>query len=137
MSDATRRTFLPGLLAPLGLMADAPKKLPDFTYTAKEAKEVKEDFGIHRMYFEGPTDQLKLMVAGSVTLKPGATPHPPHQHEEEEIMVVTEGTGIIGLNGVDKAVGPGSMMYSAANRPHDIRNTGKSPLTFFYYKWKA
>ncbi len=137
MSDATRRTFLPGLLAPLGLMADAPKKLPDFTYTAKEAKEVKEDFGVHRMYFEGPTDQLKLMVAGSVTLKPGATPHPPHQHEEEEIMVVTEGTGIIGLNGVDKAVGPGSMMYSAANRPHDIRNTGKSPLTFFYYKWKA
>lgn len=137
MSDATRRTFLPGLLAPLGLMADAPKKLPDFTYTAKEAKEVKEDFGVHRMYFEGATDQLKLMVAGSVTLKPGATPHPPHQHEEEEIMVVTEGNGLIGLNGVDKAVGPGSMMYSAANRPHDIRNTGKSPLTFFYYKWKA
>jgi mannose-6-phosphate isomerase-like protein (cupin superfamily) len=137
MKNTTRRKVLPGLLSPLGLMAAPAKKLPDFTYDVKEAKEVKEDFGLHRKYFEGPTDQLKLMVAGSVTLKPGATPHPPHQHDEEEIMVVTEGTGIIGLNGKDKAVGPGSMMYSAANKPHDIRNTGKTPLTFFYYKWKA
>lgn len=137
MKNTTRRKVLPGLLSPLGLMAAPAKKLPDFTYDVKEVKEVKEDFGLHRMYFEGPTDQLKLMVAGSVTLKPGSTPHPPHQHDEEEIMVVTEGTGIIGLNGKDKAVGPGSMMYSAANKPHDIRNTGKTPLTFFYYKWKA
>jgi mannose-6-phosphate isomerase-like protein (cupin superfamily) len=139
MSKSTRRKFLPGLLAPMGMMAQggASGKLPDFTYTVKETKEIKETFGIHRQYFEGPTDQLKLMVAGSVTLNPGATPHPPHAHEEEEIMVVTEGTGIIGLNGKDKAVGPGSMMYSAANKMHDIRNTGKTPLTFFYYKWKA
>jgi mannose-6-phosphate isomerase-like protein (cupin superfamily) len=117
-------------------LAAAPaKKLPDFTYTVQEAKEIQEAFGIHRQYFEGPTDELKLLVAGSVTLRPGTTPHPPHAHAEEEIMVVTEGTGVIGLNGKDKAVGPGSMMYSAANKPHDIRNTGKTPLTFFYYKW--
>lgn len=137
----SRRQMLPALLMP-GMMvaADekgAPKKLPDFTWTEGEAKVVKETFGIHRQYFEGPTDQLKLMVAGSVTLNPGATPHPPHQHEEEEIMLVTEGTGVIGLNGKDKKVGPGSMMYSAANKPHDIRNTGKTKMTFFYYKWKA
>ncbi|MFN7542717.1 MAG: cupin domain-containing protein [Acidobacteriota bacterium] len=137
MKNASRRKFLPGLLAPLGLMAAPPIKLPDFTYTVTETTEVKESFGLHRKYFEGPTGQLKLMVAGSVTLHPGATPHPPHSHEEEEIMVVTEGTGIIGLNGQDKAVGPGTMMYSAANKPHDIRNTGKTPLTFYYYKWKA
>lgn len=134
--NVSRRHLLaaaPMLAAPA---AAAPaKKLPDFTYTAKEAKEIKESFGIHRQYFEGPTEQLKLLVAGSVTLNPGATPHPPHTHPEEEIMVVTEGTGIIGLNGKDKVVGPGSMMYSGANKSHDIRNTGKTPLTFFYYKW--
>jgi mannose-6-phosphate isomerase-like protein (cupin superfamily) len=134
--NVSRRHLLaatPMLAAPA---AAAPaKKLPDFTYTAKDAKEIKESFGLHRQYFEGPTDQLKLLVAGSVTLNPGATPHPPHQHPEEEIMVVTEGTGIISLNGKDKAIGPGSMMYSAANKSHDIRNTGKTPLTFFYYKW--
>lgn len=138
----TRRAAMPMLLAPLAMApqsmsgADA-KKLPDFTWTAGESTVVKETFGTHNKYFEGATDQLKLLVAGSVTLNPGATPHPPHQHEEEEIMLVTSGTGIIGLNGKDKKVGPGSMMYSAANKPHDIRNTGKTPMTFFYYKWKA
>jgi mannose-6-phosphate isomerase-like protein (cupin superfamily) len=134
----SRRGVLPMMLAPGMLLgAEDKKKLPDFTWTAGEAKEVKESFGVHRMYFEGPTDQLKLLVAGSVTLKPGTTPHPPHQHDEEEIMLVTEGSGVIGLNGVDKKVSVGSMMYSAANKPHDIRNTGKGPMTFFYYKWKA
>ena len=137
MKQETRRKFLPGLLAPAALLGDTAKKLPDFTYTAKEATEIKETFGTHRKYFEGATDQLKLMVAGSVTLNPGATPHPPHQHVEEEIMLITEGTGIIGLKGKDKKVGPGTMMYCAANQSHDIRNSGKTPLTFFYYKWKA
>jgi mannose-6-phosphate isomerase-like protein (cupin superfamily) len=134
--NLSRRKLLAATPALATPAAAAPnKKLPDFTYTVKEAKEIKETFGLHRQYFEGPTDQLKLLVAGSVTLNPGATPHPPHAHPEEEIMVVTEGTGIIGLNGKDKAVGPGSMMYSAAHKSHDIRNTGKTPLTFFYYKW--
>ncbi len=134
-SKVSRRGVVPALLMGAPLAAAPTKKLPDFTYTMQEAKEVQESFGIHRQYFEGATEELKLLVAGSVTLKPGATPHPPHAHAEEEIMVVTEGTGIIGLNGKDKAVGPGSMMYSAANKSHDIRNTGKTPLTFYYYKW--
>lgn len=137
MSTASRRKFLPGLLAPAALLGADMKKLPDFTWSATEAKVVKETFGTHNKYFEGPTDQLKLLVAGSVVLNPGTTPHPPHKHEEEEIMLVTEGTGIIGLKGKDKKVGPGSMMYCAANQSHDIRNTGKTPLTFYYYKWKA
>lgn len=139
--NKNRRRILPALLLPGVVMgADnktVAKKLPDFTWNEGEAKVIQETFGVHKQYFEGPTDQLKLLVAGSVTLNPGATPHPPHKHEEEEIMLVTEGTGIIGLNGKDKKVGPGSMMYSAANKLHDIRNTGKSKLTFFYYKWKA
>ncbi len=137
MTTATRRKMLPSLLAPAALIGADMKKIPDFTYNVADAKTAKEPFGTHTKYFEGPTDQLKLMVAGSVTLNPGATPHPAHKHEEEEIMLVTEGNGIIGLKGKDKKVAPGAMMYCAANQSHDIRNTGKTPLTFFYYKWKA
>lgn len=121
----------------MALLGAEGKKLPDFTWNAGEAKVEKESFGTHNKYFEGSTDQLKLLVAGSVVLNPGATPHPPHKHEEEEIMLITEGTGIIGVKGKDKKVGPGTMMYCAANQLHDIRNTGKTPLTFYYYKWKA
>jgi mannose-6-phosphate isomerase-like protein (cupin superfamily) len=77
------------------------------------------------------------MTAGSLLLKPGMTPHPPHQHPEEEFMVITEGSGEIVLDGKTYPVRPGAMMYCAANKTHGIVNTGKTPLLFYFYKWKA
>ena len=77
------------------------------------------------------------MIAGSLQLKPGMSPHPPHQHEEEEFMIITEGTGEIVVDGKKSQVGPGSMMYCESNHVHGIVNTGKAPLLFYYYKWKA
>ena len=41
------------------------------------------------------------------------------------------------MEGKITKVGPGSMMYSAAQRPHGIVNTGKTPLLFYFYKWQA
>jgi len=96
----------------------------------------REPFGDLRVYFRGSTGQLEVMEAGSLELKPGMTPHPPHQHPEEEIMVITEGTGEISLNGKVSQCGPGSMMFCAAEHSHGIVNTGKVTLTFFYFKWK-
>lgn len=123
-------------LAPLA-SAQAATKLPDATLSPAKAKLVKEPFGDHRIYFDGPTDQLKSMTAGSLRLNPGATPHPPHEHSEEEFVLVTEGTGEISIAGKVTQVAQGSMMYCAANKLHGIVNTGKTPLLFFYYKWKA
>ena len=77
------------------------------------------------------------MTAGSLLLKAGMSPHPPHQHPEEEFMVVTEGTGEMVVEGKKTNVGPGSMMYCAGNKVHGIVNTGKSPLLFYFYKWQA
>ena len=77
------------------------------------------------------------MTAGSLRLKAGMTPHPPHTHPEEEFMVITEGTGEITIDGKLMKVGPGSMMYCAANKSHGIVNTGKTPLLFYFYKWKV
>ena len=114
------------MLAALGNAGAAAAKLPNATLDAGKAKLTKEAFGDLRIYFEGPTDQLKSMTAGSLLLKPGMTPHPPHQHPEEEFMVVTEGAGEISIDGKITKVGPGSMMYAAAGRLHGIVNTGAS-----------
>lgn len=124
-------------MAGLPLMAGAAPRLPNATYAEHQAKLTKEPFGDLRIYFDGPTDQLKTMTAGSLRLKAGMTPHEPHQHPEEEFMVVTEGTGEISMEGKITKVGPGSMMYCAANKLHGIVNTGKTPLLFYFYKWKA
>ena len=68
-------------------------------------------------------------------LDPGSTPHPPHQHPEEEFLIVASGTGEIECAGKTTQVGPGAMMYCAGNTIHGITNTGKVPLTFYWSKW--
>lgn len=121
----------------LALPLPAAPKLPDSTLDDSKAKLTREPFGDLRIYYDGPTDQLKAMTAGSLKLKAGATPHAPHQHPEEEFMVVTEGTGEISVAGKVTKVGPGTMMYCSANTLHGIVNTGKVPLLFYFYKWRA
>ena len=111
--------------------------IPNITYTEGQAKLTQEPFGELRIYFSGATAQVRSMTAGSLRLKPGMSPHPPHDHDEEEFMVVTEGTGEIMIEGKVTPVAPGSMMYSAAGRTHGISNTGKSSLLFYFYKWKV
>ena len=128
---------LAGLPAFSAFGAPAAPKLPNATLDADKAKLTREPFGDLRIYFEGATDQVKSMTAGSLLLKPGMTPHPPHHHPEEEFMVVTEGSGEITLDGTVEKAGPGSMMYAAAGRYHGIVNTGTTPLLFYFYKWRA
>jgi quercetin dioxygenase-like cupin family protein len=124
-----------GLMAASELLQGAGAKLPNAVVSADKAKLTHEAYGDVRVYFEGPTDQLRSMTAGSVRLKPGQEPHPPHQHTEEEIMVITEGAGEISVEGKVTRVGTGAMMYCAAAKVHGIRNTGSAPMTFYYYKW--
>jgi mannose-6-phosphate isomerase-like protein (cupin superfamily) len=102
-----------------------------------QARLEQHPFGNLRVYFEGPTAGLKSLVVGSLVLNPGQQPHPPHTHPDEEIMVITEGGGEITMNGTTSSVGPGEVMYAAPNYLHGVRNTGSTPLTFYYMKWVA
>jgi len=92
-------------------------------------------FGSQRIYCNGSTAGLKSLVVGSLILKPGEEPHPPHKHPDEEILLVTEGTGQITMNGHPSNVGPGALMYVTPNYLHGIRNTGTNSLTFYFFKW--
>lgn len=116
--------------------ANAGTAIPDAVLGPDKGALTKEPFGDLRVYFDGSTDQLKSLVAGSLQLKPGMTPHEPHQHPEEEIMLITEGSGEISVNGKISKCAAGSMMYCAGGHLHGIVNTGKTPLTFFYFKWQ-
>lgn len=89
------------------------------------------------VHYNGPTDQLSGMCTGMAVLDPGASPHPPHRHPEEEFMIVADGTGEIVCGGTTTRVGPGSIMYCAGNVLHGIVNTGKVPMTFYWSKWLA
>jgi mannose-6-phosphate isomerase-like protein (cupin superfamily) len=105
----------------------------DMTMTAPTVLEGQKAF----VYYNGPTDQLSGVSAGACILDPGASPHPPHRHPEEEFLIIGEGDGEIECDGKVTKVGPGAMMYCAGNTLHGIINTGKVPMTFYWSKWMA
>ena len=112
-------------------------KLPDRVITVEEVKPETYPGCTVFSYFNGPTDQLSGVSTGMVVLEPGASPHEPHQHAEEEFMIVASGTGEIVCGDAVTRVGPGSIMYCAGNTLHGIANTGTTPMTFYWSKWTA
>ncbi|MGE5326734.1 MAG: cupin domain-containing protein, partial [Deltaproteobacteria bacterium] len=118
MTDSTsRRTMMQTLLASLALSAAADAapgaQVPTEVLSAAKAKVTPHPFGDQRVFFEGATDQLKSLTVGSIALKAGQEPHPPHQHPEEEILLITNGPGEIFLEGKTTPVNPGDIMYVA------------------------
>ena len=89
------------------------------------------------VHYNGPTDQLATMCTGMCVVEAGASPHPPHQHPEEEFMIVAQGTGEIEVNGNVTRVRPGDVMYCAGGILHGIVNTGSTSMTFYFSKWMA
>ena len=89
------------------------------------------------VHYNGPTDQLSGLCAGMAVLEPGASPHPPHRHPEEEMLIVAAGTGEIECDGKLTQVGPGDILYCAGEVLHGVTNTGPVPMTFYWSKWLA
>jgi quercetin dioxygenase-like cupin family protein len=104
-------------------------------WNSLEAKPTKT--GFVRKVFESPTATLESLECHITTLNPGESPHPPHQHPKEELFIVKEGTVEALVNGVWKALGPGSVVFQSSNVPHSVRNAGKSPVTYHVLQWKT
>jgi len=93
--------------------------------------------GAVRKVVQQPTATLDELEIHITTLNPGATPHAPHQHPDEELLIVKEGTVESLVNGELKRVGPGSIIFQAANQLHSIRNVGDVPATYHVIKWNS
>jgi mannose-6-phosphate isomerase-like protein (cupin superfamily) len=93
--------------------------------------------GTNSVYFSGDTPASTKFVTGRFVLEPGKTPHAPHTHPEEEVMIIESGHGEIFCDGKTTKVGPGSVMYTTPNAPHGITNTGDGQLVFYYVKWES
>ena len=78
-------------------------------------------------------DELEIHVT---TLEPGKSPHPPHRHPNEELVIVRQGTIEALENGEWKRVGPGSVIFSASNQLHGLRNVGNEPAVYHVINWK-
>ncbi len=93
--------------------------------------------GKNGVYIAGDTPASNKFVTGRFTLPAGKSPHAPHTHAEEEVMIIESGHGEILCDGKTTKVGPGSVMYTTPNAVHGITNTGDEPIVFYYVKWES
>jgi XRE family transcriptional regulator, regulator of sulfur utilization len=106
-----------------------------FNWNDIEAKPT--NVGSTRKFFQAPTATLDELECHVTTLNPGETPHPPHKHPDEELIIVKEGTVEAMVNGQMKRVGPGSIIFQAANQMHSIRNVGQTAAVYHVIKWNS
>lgn len=97
----------------------------------------KTAVGAVRNFFRAPTVTLEELELHVTTLNPGQTSHAPHQHVNEELIIVREGTVETLSNGTWKQLGPGSVIFNASNVLHGIRNVGTTPATYHVVNWKS
>lgn len=93
--------------------------------------------GESRRVCRAPTATLDELEYHVTTLNPGEMAHPPHQHPDEELIIIKEGMVESLVNGELKVVGPGSVIFQAANQMHSIKNVGDTPATYHVIKWNS
>jgi len=133
----TQRIFALVLLtflttAGLAVRSQSVKTSP-MTSTAIEwnAVETKTNStGFSRKFFEGPTANLEVLECHASTLNPGATNHVILRRPNDEIIIVKEGTIEAFVDDKWVRVGPGSVIFNAANTLQSMRNVGDRPATY-------
>ncbi len=106
-----------------------------FDWTSFKAQPSKT--GEVRRVVQSPTATLDELEIHITTLNPGETPHPPHKHPAEELLIIKEGTVEALVNGQRQRVGPGSIIFQASNQEHALWNVGGTPATYHVIQWKS
>jgi mannose-6-phosphate isomerase-like protein (cupin superfamily) len=83
--------------------------------------------GIEHRTLAGGDQGLARLSVWEQIVAPGAET-PPHQHDCEEVVVVSEGYGELRIGGEALRYGPGSTLAIPPNVVHQIVNVGATPL---------
>ncbi|HEY5807062.1 MAG TPA: cupin domain-containing protein [Povalibacter sp.] len=120
-----------------GVLASAPRYdvQPSAVISQQQAQRQDFDWGSLYTYYEGESYGTRDGLAAVAVIRPGREIHPPHEHPEEEYLMVLEGEGTWHLNGKEQPARAGDMQYAAPWDVHGITNTGKTPLRFVVWKW--
>jgi quercetin dioxygenase-like cupin family protein len=116
---------------------EQPKVMGSMAFDWAQIPVHKTPIGESRKFFQAPTATLDELECHVTTLNPGEQAHPPHQHPDEELLIIKEGTVEALVAGEWKRVGPGSVIFQASNQLHAIRNVGDTPATYHVIKWNS
>lgn len=110
---------------------------PSSIMAERDARRESFDWGALVTYHEGESYSVRDELVAVAIIEPGQEIHPPHDHAEEEYLMVLEGEGTWSLNGRESPARAGDLQYAAPWELHGIRNTGATPLRFVVWKWNG
>jgi quercetin dioxygenase-like cupin family protein len=113
----------------------APMHSRAFDWSAMTEKP--NSYGTVRSLVRAPTATLGELEMHITSLNAGQTSHAPHQHPNEELIILREGTVEALVHGEWLKLGPGSVIFQATNELHGIRNIGTGPATYHVINWKS
>ena len=118
--------------AGLAVLAQSAKR-PAMNSTAMEWNSVTAKTnanGSSRKFFEGPTATLDELECHATTLNPGVLNHEILRRTNDEVIIIKEGTIEAYVKDKWVRVGPGSVIFNAANELQAMRNVGDGPATY-------
>jgi quercetin dioxygenase-like cupin family protein len=137
----TRRDLAVALLASTATLGVVAAQQPPailgsavFDWDTIQARQVA--YGSVRQFLRAPTVTLNELELHVTTLNAGQTSHAPHQHANEELIIIREGTLETLSKGEWKKVGPGSVIFNASNDLHGVKNIGTGPAVYHVVNWK-
>jgi len=138
----TRRDVAVALIATLCTaggfaVADELPMLGSAVFEWKTVVAKPTDVGSVRSFFKMKTATLDQLEVHATTLNPGKSPHPPHKHPNEEMLVLRQGTVEALIKGEWKRAEPGSVIFFASNQLHGLRNVGSEPAVYTVINWKT
>ena len=100
-----------------------------------DLKSAPTKTGERRAVFDAPTPTLANLECHITTLNPGESPHLPHRHADEELMIVKEGTLAAMQGDHTNIVAAGGIIFEASNELHGLKNIGTNRATYFVVKY--
>ena len=95
-------------------------------------------------FFRGSTPNVIDIECHVSILEQGEVPHPPHRHQEEELLILISGEVDLLLPGNESMHGSerqrlkvGEFVYYPANFPHTLQTLSKEHATYLMFKWHS
>jgi mannose-6-phosphate isomerase-like protein (cupin superfamily) len=97
----------------------------------------------HRL-FRGSTADVRSLTCHVSVLTHGHCPHPPHRHDEEELLLLLAGEVDLILPDAPSSPGnprtrlqPGQLVYYPAQFAHTLEAVSEEPANYLMFKWRA
>jgi quercetin dioxygenase-like cupin family protein len=117
--------------------APAPAALDTKVYHDKQIAYKGDEKHKGREFFNGKTHTGYHLQMHETIIGPGLQTHAPHKHENEEIVIVMEGTLEMTNEGKSEVAETGSVIYFGSNQLHNARNVGTTPCRYYVIELRA